>query len=298
MKKTVLFLLANLVFYIASAGSVFYVKTSGSDSNDGTSWNTALSSVQNAIDKAAASAKEGEESEVWIASGKYSVKDLKLANNVEIYGGFAGTEKTKSSRKSSNETIFIPAYSNGRILYCVFTENSPLTASAKVDSIIFQNSGTQIYLEYTSPVFSNCVFTTDDTVTTQFNLSKNSNATFANCLFDFSRRPSFTIYNSTVNILTSNINNINFASAASGGTLLIKESTITNSNISAQTAIDRCNLEYCYINVGDKKLFQITNSTVLNSPTGNFIYNYVDSNFYIENCKITTLISIILVQCL
>ena len=287
MKKTALFLLANLVFYIASAGSVFYVKTSGNDSNDGTSWNTALSSVQNAIDKAAASAKEGEESEVWIASGNYSVKDLKLANNVEIYGGFAGTEKTKSSRKSSNETIFIPAYSNGRILYCVFTENSPLTASAKVDSITFQNSGTQIYLEYASPVFSNCVFTTDDTITTQFNLSKNSNATFANCLFDFSRKPHFTIGSSTVNILTSNINNINFTSGSDDETLIIKESSITNSYITASSAIDRCDIQYCSINLGINTPFQITNSTILNSPTTQFISTYHDTNLYIENCKIT-----------
>ena len=120
MKKTALFLLANLVFYIASAGSVFYVKTDGDDNNNGRSWATAFKDVQKAIDAAAAVATDLNPSEVWIAKGTYKHgSPIAMKNNVSIYGGFEGTEASLKKREKGNETIL-----DGENLYTVIDNKS------------------------------------------------------------------------------------------------------------------------------------------------------------------------------
>ncbi|MDF9828674.1 hypothetical protein M2447_002802, partial [Ereboglobus sp. PH5-10] len=82
-----------------------YVSTTGSDENDGSSWATAVASVQHAINNCF-------DNEVWIASGTYvpvdrpnggneadnRTKHFSLRNNVAVYGGFAGTETSLGER--------------------------------------------------------------------------------------------------------------------------------------------------------------------------------------------------------
>ncbi|MDF9828459.1 hypothetical protein M2447_002581 [Ereboglobus sp. PH5-10] len=101
-----------------------YVSTTGSDENDGSSWATAVASVQHAIENCFGN-------EVWVASGTYvpmgrpnggsetdnRQRHFSLRNNVSVYGGFAGTETALGERDLlANETILSGDF-NGNDVY-------------------------------------------------------------------------------------------------------------------------------------------------------------------------------------
>lgn len=94
-------------FQRVPAARIRYVKTTGSDSNDGSSWDTAYKSVQKAIDDLAA--QPGVPGEVWVAAGEYSPvsrltedpdspASFRMYDGISVYGGFAGTESSKDER--------------------------------------------------------------------------------------------------------------------------------------------------------------------------------------------------------
>ena len=63
-------------------GSTYFVRTTGSDSNDGLSWATAFATIGHALSVA----KSGKKS-VWVAKGVYK-ENLTMQNGVNVYGGF------------------------------------------------------------------------------------------------------------------------------------------------------------------------------------------------------------------
>lgn len=65
-----------------------YVKPTGSDSNDGTSWETAKATIGGAMTAA------GPGQEIWVAAGTYS-SDFVVKSGVALYGGFAGVGDTR-----------------------------------------------------------------------------------------------------------------------------------------------------------------------------------------------------------
>ena len=87
-------------------GFVIYVKTAengGDDTHDGETWNTAVATLQKALDKAVSG------KQIWIAKGTYKPSSaysltvdgnrdfhFEMKEGVEIYGGFAGTEDPKT----------------------------------------------------------------------------------------------------------------------------------------------------------------------------------------------------------
>ena len=139
----------------------YYVSTGGSSENDGLSWATAKSDVQEAIDLASSRNVCGVE--VWIAKGTYKHGSaMTMKNGVAIYGGFAGTETSKEERVEGNNTIL-----DGEGKYIVFvnsyTKSNPLTNSAKLDNVTIQNgyysdSGAGMRNDYASPEITNCTF--------------------------------------------------------------------------------------------------------------------------------------------
>ena len=94
-------------FQAVPTSHIRYVKTNGSDSNDGLSWETAYRSVQKAINVLAE--QPGIPGEVWVAAGTYEPTELingngtpasfRMYDGISLYGGFAGTEATKSERE-------------------------------------------------------------------------------------------------------------------------------------------------------------------------------------------------------
>lgn len=93
----VICLIASMIF----CGSRYYVKTSGSDANGGTSWDDALLTITTAVGVASSG------DEIWVAAGTYVEGDqITVADNVSLYGGFAGTESDLSERNTMmNQTI-------------------------------------------------------------------------------------------------------------------------------------------------------------------------------------------------
>ncbi|MEI7983049.1 MAG: hypothetical protein WCI71_15465, partial [Bacteroidota bacterium] len=94
---------------------IYYVKTTGSDANNGLSWANAKSTLQAALDLAVST------DQIWMAAGTYhptSAYDLtntsryyhfRMKYGVAIYGGFAGTESAVTERTNfgagqANET--------------------------------------------------------------------------------------------------------------------------------------------------------------------------------------------------
>lgn len=76
-----------------------YVSKDG-DNSEGSSWQSAYSSIQRAVDEAK------ENTQIWIAKGTYDATlKIALKNGVYLFGGFAGNEKSISERNiEANKT--------------------------------------------------------------------------------------------------------------------------------------------------------------------------------------------------
>lgn len=160
----VLISLTLLVFFatIASA-SVIYVKTSGKDSNSGSSWSQSKQTIQAAIK----TAKNGDQ--VWVAKGTY-ISTITLKNGVALYGGFAGNESRFSQRKPSiNATIIdgnmkgsvvtIPSGCGSKTVIDGFVirrgSGTAIKRDIDADNYTIDRFGGGIYCKNSSPVISN-----------------------------------------------------------------------------------------------------------------------------------------------
>jgi Ca2+-binding RTX toxin-like protein len=87
--------------------AVVYVNVDAQGRNNGSSWRNAYNSLQDALNAAQAN------DEIWIAAGVYKPTDnrnrnisFNLKNSVDVYGGFAGNERSLNQRNiERNETI-------------------------------------------------------------------------------------------------------------------------------------------------------------------------------------------------
>jgi predicted outer membrane repeat protein len=88
---------------IASFMAVRFVDSRASGSEDGATWATAYRTLTNALAQAAGG------QQIWVASGTYKpaagtnrTASFNLKSNVELYGGFAGTESLLAQRRWTN----------------------------------------------------------------------------------------------------------------------------------------------------------------------------------------------------
>jgi predicted outer membrane repeat protein len=174
---------------------VVYVRTGAGGSNNGTSWTDAYTSLQDAL----AAAQSGDK--IWVAGGTYKpttgtdrTATFTLKNNVEIYGGFAGTETSFSQRNvSTNVTTLsgdIGTVNNtADNVYHVVTSNSPAN-TAVLDGFTIsggnangtgtnQNIGGGIYIPDSNPILRNLIVENNNASSGGGGLSNGSNANYS-----------------------------------------------------------------------------------------------------------------------
>ncbi|NIQ40035.1 MAG: DUF1565 domain-containing protein, partial [Proteobacteria bacterium] len=208
MKRFLLLLSCFLVLALVghSWAADWYVRTDGSDLNDGKSWGLAFATIR----KAVSVANDGEE--IWVAAGTYIPSySIFLNSAVSLYGGFAGTETLREQRDWVNHVTTVDG-DNGFVPFQVY-------ADATIDGFTIQNGyygfGGGMRINSSAPTISNCTF------------SLNNGYIRGGAIYNYNSTP--TISNCTFNENTSNLVGgaiYNFHSAA----------TITNSKFYKNSA--------------------------------------------------------------
>ncbi|NIM99336.1 MAG: DUF1565 domain-containing protein, partial [candidate division Zixibacteria bacterium] len=154
MKRFLLLLSCFLVLAVASNGwaAVWYVRTDGSDLNDGQSWNSAFATIQKAVTSAAAS------DQIWVSAGTYFPQSsIRVDKPVSIYGGFNGSEAGLEERDWITNVTTVDGNNGVSSFY--------VRADARIDGFTITNGYTYQYnggggiLNFrASPTIANCVF--------------------------------------------------------------------------------------------------------------------------------------------
>lgn len=111
---------------------VVFVRSDGSDANDGSSWALAVQTVQAGIN--ATSFLGGE---VWVKAGLYTER-INLNLGVSVYGGFTGTETVRSQRLDPHLN---PSTLDGGAGGSVVTIPSGIPSSTVFDGFTIRNGG-------------------------------------------------------------------------------------------------------------------------------------------------------------
>lgn len=158
--------------------NVIYVKPDGNGC--GTTWDDPLGDINDAIELAWIHTQTNDTMQVWVAQGTYhpgSEREdyMQLQNQVEVYGGFTGSETQLSQRDWKNNLTIISAnigdtstyYDNNyRLFKNEFTESNSVNSSAVLDGFILKDGycnegpkkGGAIFNKYASPTINNCTF--------------------------------------------------------------------------------------------------------------------------------------------
>ncbi|NCS47860.1 MAG: cadherin [Microcystis aeruginosa BK11-02] len=257
---------------------VVYVRAGAGGSNNGTSWTDAYTSLQDAL----AAAQSGDK--IWVAGGTYKpttgtdrTATFTLKNNVEIYGGFAGTETSFSQRNvSTNVTTLsgdIGTVNNtADNVYHVVTSNSPAN-TAVLDGFTIsggnangstnQNIGGGIYIPDSNPILRNLIIENNNASSSGGGLYNGGNANYL-------------LTNSTFRNNT----------AASGGGIFNQASnpTLTDVTFTNNTATSAGGAIY---NNGGTPNFNNTTFGNNTSVTGGAIYN-IGSNTTLNNATFSS----------
>jgi hypothetical protein len=159
-----------------------FVNAAAAPGGDGSSWATALRSLQDALTTNYCSAIW----EIWVARGTYTPTTntnrdsaFVMRNNLAIYGGFAGTETQLSQRNwrlnetilsgdigvvgNTNDNSFSVVRGNGLNASAVIDGFTIIggnaNATGTIDGVIHTMNGGGIYLLNASPTISNCTLT-------------------------------------------------------------------------------------------------------------------------------------------
>ncbi|MFM6615756.1 MAG: beta strand repeat-containing protein, partial [Microcystis panniformis] len=174
---------------------VVYVRTGAGGSNNGTSWTDAYTSLQDAL----AAAQSGDK--IWVTAGTYKPTTgtdrnatFTLKNNVEIYGGFAGTETSFSQRNVlTNVTTLsgdIGTVNNtADNVYHVVTSNSPAN-TAVLDGFTIsggnangtgtnQNFGGGMFIPDSNPILRNLIVENNNATNSGGGLYNGTNANYS-----------------------------------------------------------------------------------------------------------------------
>ena len=141
--------LGMLCFGPAAEAKVLYVTKTGNDAGDGLSWATAKLTVQGGLNAAASG------DQVWVAAGTY-VERITLKLEVELYGGFIGSETDLLQRDRKANTTILDGDQAGSVV----TAPSGATATTRIDGFTIRNGqatsgGGGVYCSSSSPTIAN-----------------------------------------------------------------------------------------------------------------------------------------------
>lgn len=193
-------------------GSTYFVRTNGSDSNDGLSWATAFATIGHALSVAKFYKKS-----VWVAKGVYK-ENLTMQNGVNVYGGFKSYgnpgmregERDISNLDSTYQTIIDGQY-KGHVL----NQDGDFSNATLWEGITIQN-GTNLV-----PTSMGSVSTITEKITNtgSSNWSKGTYGT----------KVTKTITRTFTSKYTLSYNgNLNYILAYGGGAYILKNATLKN----------------------------------------------------------------------
>lgn len=132
---------------------IWFVDEQALAGGDGTSWQTAFPTIQDAV----AAASDGEE--VWVKAGTYAITEtISMDRAVRLYGGFEGTESVRSQRNwETHVTTLSGEYFQGI--------GFGVTADAAFDGFTItgfytgrQEDGGALWIDHASPSITHCRF--------------------------------------------------------------------------------------------------------------------------------------------
>ncbi|WP_439559029.1 T9SS type A sorting domain-containing protein [Dyadobacter sp.] len=135
---------------------IIYVSEFGRGQDSGLSWDQAINSVEQAMNKV----ESGDE--IWVQAGthpisQFSTNGLKLKEGVAMYGGFAGTESSLAERDLSNPENVSTIAGSGKE-YTIYNKGNNLTAATILDGFTISGGTVAgILNEGASPTMSNLV---------------------------------------------------------------------------------------------------------------------------------------------
>lgn len=182
MKRKLTTILAFSLFLCSFSYAQVFVKQDAMGSNDGSSWDNAYTNLSTAL----SSASMG--TQVWVAAGTYKPDGgnadafFTFTSNIELYGGFAGTEANLSDRDWAMNPTILSGDHAGDDIVDNFTDNrtdnsrhvmwlTDTITAAVIDGFIFSNGQTEpgtssgdfrrggAILTYGSVTIRNCTFT-------------------------------------------------------------------------------------------------------------------------------------------
>ncbi|MDG1354948.1 MAG: DUF5011 domain-containing protein, partial [Opitutales bacterium] len=213
------------ITFVGTQPNVLYVDTSASGAGDGSSWSNAFTDLGDALRASIPS------QEIWVAQGTYKPGDVRSSKfiippNIQVYGGFSGTETQRTARQPAiNTTVLsgdIGITNNGSdnsFHVVIPLQDSVLDGFTIRDGNASENfgdgddrgKGGGLYAHSTRFSVVNCTFSNNNAKQGGAGVYlKDSNVTFSSCSF------------------VSNTAN----SVGSGGALLIEDSNVSFSTSS------------------------------------------------------------------
>lgn len=160
MRRVNLLLLFIICFTLASTASyskVIYVKTDGSDSNNGSSWGLPKKTVTAALAAAASGSEWNPGDEIWVAAGTY-VERITLKDGVRLYGGFVGDESAIDQRNWKSNVTVLDGNAGGSV---VKSPSDELSYNTGIDGFTIRNgraaTGAGIYCYGSASIRNNVI---------------------------------------------------------------------------------------------------------------------------------------------